>query len=75
MKIRFLNYRKYGMSRMPWYMYLPRFKRLWNNQIWHFTVLRDYGIELDFREGNFITWALNDIKKLRWREILKGRQN
>ena len=75
MKVRLLNYRKYKMTRMPWYMYLPKFKKFWSGKLWHFTIFRDYGIELDFREGNLITWLAEDVKKIRWREILRGRNN
>ena len=63
------------MTRMPWKMYLPRFEKFWSGKIWNFTIFRDYGIQLDFREGNLITWILDDIKKRRWFDILRGRNN
>jgi len=49
MKIRFINLRKYKMSKMPLRFYLPRFEKYWSGKIWQFKILRDYGIELDFR--------------------------
>jgi hypothetical protein len=51
------------MSKMPLRFYLPRFEKLWNNQIWQFTILRDYGIELDFRKGSIIDWLLTPREK------------
>ena len=49
MKVRFINMRKYHMSKMPLRFYLPRLEKYWSNKIWQFTIFRDYGIELDFR--------------------------
>jgi len=54
MKVRFINMRKYKMSKMPLRFYLPRLKKYWSNKIWQFTILRDFGIELDFRTHNGI---------------------
>jgi len=63
MKVRTLNYRIYKMSKMPLRMYLPRFKKYWSGKLWHFTIFRDYGIELDFRDGNIIDWLLTKSEK------------
>lgn len=36
---------------MPIKHYLPKIQRYWSGQIWELTILRDYGIQLDFRKG------------------------
>jgi len=62
MKIRFINMRKYKMSKMPLRFYLPRIKKYWSGQIVQFTIFRDYGIEFDFRKGNLVDQLMNHIK-------------
>ncbi len=59
MKITFLNYRKYKMSKMSLKHYLPTFKKYWNGKIWQFTIFRDYGIQIDFRKGDMIDQLKN----------------
>ena len=71
MKVTFLNYRKYKMTRMPFKFYLPRLERYWGGKIWSFTIFRDYGIQFDFRKGNLIDWLNQD----KWRNILRFRKN
>ena len=63
MKRRIINMCKYKMSKMPLRFYLPRIKKYWSGQIIQFTILRDYGIEFDFRKGNIIDQLLNPPKK------------
>ena len=65
MKIRFFSMRKYKISKMPIRFYLPRITKYWGGKIWQFSILRDYIIELDFR--NFkITDLLTDKEKKRF---------
>jgi len=51
------------MGKMPLRFYLPCFHKFWNGEIWHFTIFRDYGIELDFRKGSIIDWLLTKKEK------------
>lgn len=63
MKIRIINMSKYKMGKMPLRFYLPRIKRYWSNQIWQFMILRDYGIEFDFRKGDIISQLMHPKTK------------
>ena len=65
MKIRFLNYRKYKMTKMPFRYYLPMFEKSWSNKIWQFTIFRDYGIEFDFRKN----WTILDLLTKKEQEV------
>lgn len=65
------------MSKMPLRFYLPRFSKVWSGKIWQFRILRDYGFDLDFRNGFKITELLTDKeKKSFWlRMNLRHRKN
>jgi hypothetical protein len=80
MRISFINMRKYKISRMPWYMYLPKIERYWSGKIWQFTIFRDYGITFDFRGDILNEMVPEKERESFWRRValrlnLLNRQN
>jgi hypothetical protein len=74
MKINFSWHDKKGRNDFRVWPLKPSFKKYWSGQLWYFNFWK-WSMIWDFREGNFITWALDEIKKRRWSDILKGRNN
>jgi hypothetical protein len=60
-------------GKTPWPI-RPRFKKYWSGQLWYFSIWK-WNLCLDFRKGNLFTWMLDDIKKRKWFDILRSRNN
>lgn len=58
--------RKYKMTKMPIRFYLPMLQRFFSGKVWQFTILRDFGVEIDFRKKFEITDLLTDKEKKRF---------
>jgi len=52
------------------------FKKYWRGQIWKLMFMHEYGIELDFRSGDFLESMLNAKEKIQFRirkDLLKRK--